>query len=176
MYLEHVPLCADDQGMCTFTCLIGVWRHCYKIRHCRQREWESRQIRLKHANANFLHPHMRVSPLQDIQHDTALSPSSSFNETWPNAWFYLLNTHTPLWVVSRNAGLRQILDYLLLQHFRVINMQFGSFVHQILRDVDTGGLSETQTHRRDLQHKIPIYTQIMMPWKRPFMNKREQQQ
>lgn len=146
MYLKHVPLCADDQGMCTFTCLIGVWRNCYKIRHCRENESHGKLDRNTQTQTfscilicKFL-PYMTFSM---TQHSL---PLPSFNETWPNAWFYLLKTHTSLWVVSGNAGLRQVLDYLLLQHFRVINMQLGSFVHQIHRDVDTGGLSETHIH------------------------------
>lgn len=37
---------------------------------------------------------------------------------------------------------------LLLEHFGVVDEQLGSLIHQILRDVDTGGLPAVATHKR----------------------------
>lgn len=171
IYLKHVPLRADDQGVCIFTRLVGVWCHCYKIRYCRQNESHAKLDRNTQTQTLSCIPrhvfllYMRFS----------MTSLSLLSFKWPKAQFYLLNTHTSFWVVSRDAGLRQVLDYLLLQHFRVINMQLGSFVHQILRDVDTRRLSETHIHTGwTYNTRFSFTDQLWFHEKRLFLNKYKQ--
>lgn len=57
---------------------------------------------------------------------------------------------TSLWVVLGDVGLGQVVNYLLLHNFGVIDEEFGAFIQQVFSNVDTRRLPgvATQTHTR----------------------------
>ena len=64
------------------------------------------------------------------------------------------HTHTSLWVVLGDVGLREVMNDLLLEDFGVVDEQLGSLIHQILRDVDTGRLPGLHTHTHTHAHTL----------------------
>ena len=59
--------------------------------------------------------------------------------------FRMVREQSPTLVIRRHAWMRQIHDNLFPGDFGVVYMEVCTFVHQILANVDTGGLSAGET-------------------------------
>lgn len=106
--LKHVPLCADHQRMCTLTGLVWVRGDCHQLRH------------LKGKSQKVFHGANTIRSISS--HCSA---------------FEFRHQRTSLWVVLRDVRLGKVVNYLLLYNFGVIDEEFGTFIQQIFRNVDT---------------------------------------